>query len=216
LRLEQVSTLRLRLHVYPDSALISDELSELQQSASKLTIFPTRSFHCKWSGSQNVKLSFVLITAMNTSPTMEKSSLQKQQSDRLIFYGILLFLLGLIVGLFVPLFGNPRMGLSSHLEGIMNGMFLVMLGLIWGKVALSKKWLKITFGLAIFGTFANWLGILIAAIFNAGKDLNVAANGQEGSPLAEGVVMFLLISLSLAMLTICITVLIGLRRNIKA
>lgn len=76
---------------------------------------------------------------------MENSILQKQQSDRVIFYGVLLFLLGLVVGLFIPLMANPRMGLSSHLEGVMNGMFLILLGLIWGKVTLSGTWLKITF-----------------------------------------------------------------------
>jgi hydroxylaminobenzene mutase len=147
---------------------------------------------------------------------MGETILQKHQSDKLIYYGVLLFLLGLIVGLFLPLMANPRMGLSSHLEGIMNGMFLIILGLIWEKVALSTKWLKITFWLSIYGTFANWLGILIAAIFNAGKDLTVASKGQEGTPLAEGVVTFLLITLSIAMLIICIAVLIGLNKNMNA
>jgi hydroxylaminobenzene mutase len=145
---------------------------------------------------------------------MENSILQKQQSDKLIFYGVLLFLFGLIVGLFVPLMGNPRMGLSSHLEGIMNGLFLMALGLIWVKVALSDKWLKITFWLAIYGTFANWFGILFAAIFNAGKDLPFA-KGQEGTPLTEGVVTFFLITLTISMIIICVSVLIGLNRNMK-
>ena len=146
---------------------------------------------------------------------MEKSVLQKQQSNKLIFYGILLFLLGLIVGLFIPLMSNPRMGLSSHIEGVLNGMFLVILGLIWHKIALSDRWLKITFWLAVYGTFANWLGMLYAALVNAGKDLTIAAEGKEGTPLQEGIVSFLLITLSLAMIIICITVLIGLKRNIK-
>ena len=44
-------------------------------------------------------------------------------------YGILLFFLGLVTGLVVPMLANPRMGLSSHLEGLMNGMFLIILGL---------------------------------------------------------------------------------------
>ncbi len=146
---------------------------------------------------------------------MDTAQLKKYQADKLIFYGVLLFMLGLIVGLFIPMMANPRMGLSSHLEGIMNGMFLVLLGLIWNRVNLSVRWLKITFWLAIFGTFANWAGILLAAIFNAGKDLTVAAQGQEGSPMIEGIVMFLLITLSVAMLTICISVLIGLKRNMS-
>ncbi len=146
---------------------------------------------------------------------MEISILQKKQSDQFIFFGVLLFLLGLFVGLFIPLMANPRMGLSSHLEGVMNGMFLIILGLIWHKLILSRTWLKVTFWLAIYGTFANWLGILIAAIFNAGKDLTIAAEGQEGPPFIEGLVTFLLISLSLSMLFICIMILIGLRRKMN-
>jgi len=146
---------------------------------------------------------------------METFVLQKQQSNKLVLYGILLFLLGLIVGLFLPLMANPRMGLSSHIEGVLNGMFLVILGLIWHKIALSDRWLKITFWLAVYGTFANWLGMLYAALVNAGKDLTIAAEGNEGTPLQEGIVSFLLITLSLAMIIICFTVLIGLNRNFK-
>lgn len=105
------------------------------------------------------------------------------------------------------------MGLSSHLEGVMNGMFLVMIGLIWSKLELSDNWLRITFGLSIYGTFINWLGILVAAIFDAGEMLGIAANGKKGPPIAEGIVTFSLVTLSLAMIIICITILIGLRRG---
>ncbi|RJP96339.1 MAG: hydrogenase [Desulfobacteraceae bacterium] len=146
---------------------------------------------------------------------MEHSNLKKDQSNKLIFGGVFLFFLGLIVGLFVPMFANPRMGLSSHIEGVLNGMLLMIIGLIWHKVDLSSKWLKITFWLTIYGTFANWLGMLIAAIFNAGKMLTVAANGQEGAPLVEGIVTFLLISLSVATLTVSVTILIGLYKNMR-
>lgn len=144
---------------------------------------------------------------------MEIPTLQKHQADQLIFLGILLFLLGLLVGLVVPVLANPRMGVSSHLEGVMNGMFLVILGLIWHKLALSVRWLKITFWLAIYGTFINWFGILVAAVFDAGEMLGVAAEGQKGPPVAEGIVTFSLISLTLAMLVISIVVLIGLKRG---
>ena len=144
---------------------------------------------------------------------MENSTLVENQASRLIYLGVLLFLLGLIVGLIVPIFENPRMGVSSHIEGVFNGMFLIILGLIWNRIILSKKWLKITFWLAIYGTFMNWFGILIAAIFNGGKMLGIMANGQEGSPIVEGIVGFSLISLSIAMVIISVTTLIGLRKN---
>lgn len=146
---------------------------------------------------------------------MEKSETKKLQSDKLIFLGVILFLIGLIIGLLVPIFANPRMGVSSHIEGVLNGIFLIVLGLIWNKVDLSNKLLKITFWLAVYGTFANCFGILIAAIFNAGKMLGIVANGQEGTPVVEGIITFSLLSLSFAMLVVCVTILIGLRRNMK-
>ena len=146
---------------------------------------------------------------------MENSVVKSKQSDFLIFSGFILFLLGLIVGLVVPVLANPRMALSSHIEGVMNGLFLIVLGLVWHKVSLSSRWLKITLWLAVYGTFANWLAMLVAAVFNAGRMLTVAANGKEGPAFAEGIVSFLLATLTLAMLVISITILIGLYRNWK-
>ncbi|TFV95827.1 hydrogenase [Algoriphagus kandeliae] len=146
---------------------------------------------------------------------MEKSILIKIQSNRLIYWGVFLFLLGLVVGLMAPVFANPRMGVSSHIEGILNGMFLMILGLIWHKIQVSEKWLKITFWLAIYGTFMNWFGILLAAIFNGGKMLGIMAPPQESSPIVEGMIGFSLISLSIAMIATCIILLIGLRKNMS-
>jgi len=34
-------------------------------------------------------------------------------------------------------FTNMRMGVSTHLEGVMNGIFLVAVGAIWNEVRLS-------------------------------------------------------------------------------
>ena len=56
--------------------------------------------------------------------------MKKTQSDRLLFLGMLLFLIGLVFALFIPMMANPRMGLSAHLEGVLNGLFLLILGLI--------------------------------------------------------------------------------------
>ena len=44
--------------------------------------------------------------------------------------GAILFLSGLVIGLVAWQLANPRMGLSSHLEGVMNGTFLIAVGLL--------------------------------------------------------------------------------------
>src|SRR5262249_8530916 len=55
---------------------------------------------------------------------------------RLMWHGMFLFLLGLLTGLAEERFTNVRMGLAAHLEGVMNGTFLVALGAIWMEVRL--------------------------------------------------------------------------------
>jgi (hydroxyamino)benzene mutase len=145
---------------------------------------------------------------------MENSNRCKWQSNWLLFLGVLLFLLGLIIGLFIPMMTNPRMGLTAHLEGAMNGMFLVILGLIWNRLVISDKWLNYTFWLSLYGSFANFVAVVIAAITGAGKMMPIAG-GKEGTTVVEGLISFLLISLALAMIIVCIVTLIGLYRNMK-
>jgi hydroxylaminobenzene mutase len=145
---------------------------------------------------------------------MENTRHKKWQSDMLLFLGILLFLFGLLTGLFVPMMTNPRMGLSAHLEGIMNGMFLVILGLIWNKLVLNDKWLTSAFWLTLYGSFANFVAVSIAAITGAGKMMPIAG-GKEGTSVVEGLISFLLVSLALAMIFVCLIVLTGLLRYIK-
>lgn len=54
------------------------------------------------------------------------------------------------------------MGLSAHLEGIMNGMFLVILGLMCKKLVLNDKWLTSAFWLILYGFFANLVAVSFA------------------------------------------------------
>ncbi|WP_373497656.1 hydrogenase [Aquiflexum sp.] len=146
---------------------------------------------------------------------MENTGRKKWQSDWLLFLGILLFLLGLLIGLCIPLMMNPRMGLTAHLEGVMNGMFLVILGLTWNRLILNDRWLSYTFWLILYGSFANFLAVTIASITGAGKMMPIAG-GKEGTPVVEGLISFLLISLALAMIFVCVVVLNGLYRNMKS
>lgn len=139
---------------------------------------------------------------------------QSKQADKLIFLGLILFLLGLIIGLFVQNMANPRMALSAHLEGVMNGIFLVVLGLIWKRIFLSKTLLKLTFWLAIYGTFANLAAVMIAAVTGFGEMMPIAG-GREGTGTAESVITFLLTSLALCMIAVCLLVLLGFYRSIK-
>lgn len=132
-----------------------------------------------------------------------------RHADKLLFFGISLFLLGLLIGLCIPLMPNPRMGLSAHLEGIMNGLFLLVLGLIWHKIAVSDRWRGAAYWLALYGSFANLVAVTLAAITGGGAMMPIAG-GKVGSAAVESVVSFLLVSLSLAMIAVCAIALAGL------
>ena len=113
--------------------------------------------------------------------------------------GLVLFLLGLLTGIAVPALKNARMALASHLEGLLNGMFLLLLGLLWPHIHLPDAWGITAVALIVYSAYTNWLATLLAAAWGAGRRLAPIATGDyEASAPKERVVSFLLVSLSLS------------------
>jgi len=83
----------------------------------------------------------------------------------LIRHGITLFLAGLLTGFAVQVMANPRAGLSGHLEGVMNGTFLIALGCAWTELRLGARTGGLVYRLVLFGTWANWTGTTLSGIF---------------------------------------------------
>jgi (hydroxyamino)benzene mutase len=132
---------------------------------------------------------------------------------RLIQAGALLFLLGLLTGFAVPATAAPRLALSGHLEGVMNGMVLILAGLIWPRLQLSQKSQRLTSGLLLYGTYVNWFTLLLASLWAAGAEMMPIAGGTAtGTPVQEALVKFGLISLSVAMVAAFALILWGLRK----
>ena len=142
--------------------------------------------------------------------------MRSRRSHRLLQLGVLLFLFGLLTGFAIPMLENPRMGLSSHLEGVLNGIFLVVLGLLWPRLRLGRAASASAFWLALFGTFANWAATLLAAAWGAGRTMPIAAGSHQGTAAQETLIMVLLFSLSAAMVAECGLVLWGLRGTPEA
>jgi hydroxylaminobenzene mutase len=84
------------------------------------------------------------------------------------------------------------------------------LGLLWQRLNLSNVLLAVTFWIAIYGTFANWLATLLASIWGAGSLMPIAAMGHGASAGKEGMIRFLLSTVSLAMVAVCVLVVLGL------
>jgi hydroxylaminobenzene mutase len=113
---------------------------------------------------------------------------------------MLLFVLGLATGLFEGKLKNPRMGLAAHLEGLMNGTFLLALGAAWQDVRLSRRMARAAFGTALYGAYANWASTTFAAVFGTAAMTPLAAGAFRGQPWQELLVAFGLVSVALAML----------------
>lgn len=111
--------------------------------------------------------------------------------------GLVLFLLGLLTGFGIPALKNPRMALSSHLEAVLNGMFLVLLGLLWPHLHLSNAWGVTAAVLIVYAAYTNWLATLLAAAWGAGRKLApIAAAEHQAAVAKERIVSFLLVSLA--------------------
>lgn len=140
--------------------------------------------------------------------------IQPKFNRKLIKYGILLLLLGLMTGFGIPFMQNPRMGLSSHLEGILNGIFLVLLGIIWPVLDLSDRALTWGYWLSLFGCYVNWATTFLAGIWGAGAGMMPIAGGHYyGTIWQEWLITSGLISLSVAMVVVCGILIWGLRGN---
>lgn len=136
----------------------------------------------------------------------------RRDGHHLLRVGGLLFLLGLLAGLAVPKFTVPRLGLSTHLLGIMQGTFLFMGGLLWPNLRFTRSASWIGHGLAIYGCLAAWTANFLGAVWGAGNSmLPMAAGAARGSSLQEGVIRVLLMSAALCLVAVAILILWGLR-----
>lgn len=134
-----------------------------------------------------------------------------QTSRTLKMLGMLLFLFGLLTGFIIMSFQNTRMGLAAHLEGVMNGTFLVVVGLVWNELKISDKLRKILFWTLTYGTFINWIFTLLAAIFGTSKMTPISGAGFSGTAFQENLVTAGLISVGLTMVFSLIVTVYGLR-----
>ena len=130
---------------------------------------------------------------------------------RLMWHGMLLFLLGLVTGFVEQRFTNVRMGLAAHLEGVMNGIFLLALGAVWKEVRLSAPAKATAYWTALYGTYVNWLVTTLAAIFGTAALSPITAVGHSGRPWQEDLVTAGFLSVGAVIVACSLLVLWGLR-----
>lgn len=126
---------------------------------------------------------------------------EADRSRTLLFAGFLLFLVGLLTGLLLPVLPSPRLGQGAHITAMMNGMFLILLSLAWDRLRLGVRAGSWVGGLVIYGAWANWGFSLLASILGTGKLTPLASGGQIADPWKEALVGAGQVSLAVAMIT---------------
>jgi hydroxylaminobenzene mutase len=142
-----------------------------------------------------------------------------EDNRRLMWHGMFLFLLGLFTGFAEQHFANVRMGLAAHLEGVMNGTFLLALGAVWNEVRLAPRVKTAGFWITLYGTYANWLITMLAAVLGTGALSPITAPGRTAPPLQEKFITAGFMSVGIAIVAATVIVLWGLRgkaRNVSA
>jgi hydroxylaminobenzene mutase len=143
---------------------------------------------------------------------MNLASISSRQSHRLLQVGIGLFLFSALIGLVVPHFTVPRIALAAHLIGILQGIFVVALGLLWPRLSLSVAMLTFAFWLLIYECVAAMATNLLAGAWGAGNSiLPLAAGGAHGSAVQEVVIKIGLRSAGVALIAALVLILWGLR-----
>lgn len=131
---------------------------------------------------------------------------------RLMWHGMFLFLLGLLTGFAEAKFANVRMGLAAHLEGVMNGIFLLALGSAWTKLQLSHGVERLAFWATLYGTYVNWLVTTLAAIFGTKALSPLTGTSHGGQRWQETMVTAGFMSVGIAILVAALLLLWGFRR----
>jgi (hydroxyamino)benzene mutase len=131
--------------------------------------------------------------------------------QRLMFHGMLLFVVGLGTDFAEQHFANVRMGLAAHLEGVMNGTFLIALGAIWNEVRLSPSAALIVFWTALYGAYGNWLTTILAAAFGTAALSPITGVGHSGQPWQESLVTVGFVTVGITTVFSSLGVLWGLR-----
>jgi hydroxylaminobenzene mutase len=107
------------------------------------------------------------------------------------------------------------MALAAHLEGVLNGIFLLAVGAIWNDVRLPPFIGKIAYWALLGGTYGNWAVTTTAAILGTAALSPITAAGHNAAPAQEILVATGFVLIGLAVILASSLLLWGLRGTAK-
>ena len=145
--------------------------------------------------------------------TNENSFDKSTEARQILFHGGLMTLLSLLSG-FTTLFAlAPRIALSSHTIGLMQGATLIALAGAWHLLNAPPKTLKILKYTLLVGFYTNWISLQLSALWSAGRDF-YPVNGKdmpEGSAPWQDMFVTVIGSLSMIVLVSAVIIVLASR-----
>ena len=131
----------------------------------------------------------------------------------LVVAGAILFLIGLLQGVVVQGFLNPRMALSAHLTAVQGGLAIMVVGIVWLPAAMRVGVERLSRWSLVGGMYGLWVGLTLSAVTGASEALPIAGTGFHAGGVAERSVFAIIAASSLALIVGWSLFLAGLVRN---
>lgn len=148
------------------------------------------------------------------SSSLMDNSQSEDFKRRLLWHGIFLCTLAFIVGLFIPLYTNPRAGLATHLLGITQGIFLAVIGFCYPQLKLAFWVARANFWMLLISAYVGMIGEFLGAVFGLTRVFVITAMGlPESITWLETSVEIAIKGISSFILLSCFIVLYGLRKT---
>jgi hydroxylaminobenzene mutase len=144
--------------------------------------------------------------------------MKTEYAQRMMFHGIVVFMFGLLTGFFLysGAMVNPQIGVITHLEGVLNGLFLVTLGVIWQRMSLTDRQQWRLMVLALACVYINYFQALWGAVMGRSRATTLFPADRVPFPLEKTVLDVVLLSMSVGFIVVCLMTLWGLHRGMAA
>ncbi|MEI7526247.1 MAG: hypothetical protein WCJ95_18015 [Mariniphaga sp.] len=108
----------------------------------------------------------------------ENSNSSTSEARQILLHGGIMTLLSLLSG-FTTFFAlAPRIALSSHTVGLLQGAMLIAIAGAWHLLNAPPKTLKILKYTLLVGFYANWISTQLSALWSAGRS-TYPINGKD-------------------------------------
>ncbi len=115
-----------------------------------------------------------------------------ERGQGLIRWGVALILLSVLSGFAIMMAPEPIMGLATHIQGLMNGLLLIAIGVVWSRFAIGYLGGALIYWGLIIGGFLTF-GVQLACTFLeiGGSIFPIVGGAHVGTPFQEAVVTWL-------------------------